>query len=293
MTVFSVILGVLLIIGGFSFLFTPLVTLMSVGYFIIILFFIAGIYNIARGISQKSYGIDFVFGILSVILGIVMLFIPGATSDTVASDVAIMNDFIILYVAAGWFLIKGILTIWGSIKAKKLGAGTSSIVCGVILGILEIGLTVYSMLHPAVLAIAVAWLLGFYFIEAGISMIAIASTVDRVKTNISEAAVGGAAVAGAAAMGAALNQAAKEAADQTDDQAYLSSKVLPKSTHRNRRRPQKIKRISGCIHGTRFLMSLLPISTLSLCPLRRHLATNPDILLNLLFTARFRMIQRK
>lgn len=211
MTVFSVILGVLLIIGGFSFLFTPLASLMSAGIFIIILFFITGIYNIVRGVKEKRYDMDFVFGILSVILGIVMLFIPGATSQ-----VAMTTDLIILYVAAVWFMVKGVLTIWGSVEAKKLGAGNGAVACGVILGILEIGLTVFSLLHPLVLALTVAWLLGFYFIEAGINMIAIANTVDRVKTTISTAAVGGAAMAGAAAMGSALNEAAKSAEDQKD-----------------------------------------------------------------------------
>ena len=195
MLVFSVILGIILICGGFSFIFTPLSTLMSVGYFIIILFFISGIYNVIRGIKEKAYDFDFFFGILSIVLGIVLLFIPDATPEAVATGVALLNSTLILYVAAGWFFIKGILTIVGSIRAKKLGVGNGSVFFGVILGILEIGLTVFSILHPIVLAVAVAWLIGFYFIEAGISMIAIASIVDRVKTDIAGAAVGAAASA--------------------------------------------------------------------------------------------------
>ena len=184
MLIFSVILGIILICGGFSFIFTPLASLLSVGHFIIILFFISGIYNIIRGIKEKSYGFDFIFGVLSVILGIVLLFIPDATPSAVATDVAMVSSTFILYVAAGWFMLKGILTIVGSVKAKKLGADTGTVVCGIILGILEIGLTAYSILHPLVLAVAIAWLLGFYFIETGINIIAIASTIDRVKATV-------------------------------------------------------------------------------------------------------------
>ena len=196
MLVFSVILGVLLILAGFSFIFTPLASLMSVGYFIIILFFIAGLYNLIRGIREKDYGFGFIFGIISVILGIVMLFIPDATPATVdgtvtgdvATDVALANSALILYVAAAWFFVKGIVTIWTSFQARKLGAGTGTFACGLLLGILEILLTVYSCLHPLVLAVAIAILIGIYFIEAGISIIAIAGTVDRMKSAVTGAA---------------------------------------------------------------------------------------------------------
>ena len=197
MVVFSVILGILLVIGGFSLLFTPLASLMSFGYFIIILFFIYGVYGIVRAVQKKTYDADFFFSILSVILGIVCLFIPEAT---------LVNDFVILYMAAGWFLFKAILTIWGSVSAKKFGAGTGTVVCGVILGILEIALTVYSILHPMVLAVAVALLLGFYFIEAGISMIAVATTVDRFKTAVTGAAAVGAAGAAVDSVARALDE---------------------------------------------------------------------------------------
>ena len=190
MLVFSVILGVLLICGGFSFIFTPLASLMSIGYFIIILFFIAGIYNIIRGIREKSYGPDFIFGLISVVLGIILLFIPDATPSAVASDAAVIGSTFILYVAAGWFMLKGILTIVGSINAKKLGAGTGTIVCGVILGLLEIGLTAYSIVHPLVLAVAIAWLLGFYFIVTGINIMTIGGMIDRVKNTIDGAESG-------------------------------------------------------------------------------------------------------
>ena len=64
---------------------------------LIILFFVWGIFGIARGISEKSYDKKFFFAILSLILGVVGLVVPGA---------AVMNNFIILYLAAVFPLAK-------------------------------------------------------------------------------------------------------------------------------------------------------------------------------------------
>lgn len=173
MTVISIILGVLLLIGGFSFIFTPLVTFMQAGYFIIILFFISGIFGIIRAVSAKRYGADFVFSIISLILGVPGLVMPGA---------AMMNDFVILYFAAAYFLLLGILTVVRAVGSKKAGASTGMMAFGIILGILEILLGVYSIAHPLVLAVTIGFLIGFYFIEAGINMILLGLDLSKKKS---------------------------------------------------------------------------------------------------------------
>lgn len=164
MTVLSIILGVLLIIGGISLMFTPLATFLGVGYFVIILFFVLGIFGIIRAIMDKKFGLEFAFSILSLILGILGLVIPGT---------AAMNNFIILFFAAAWFLVHGVMTIIKSIGGKKLGVSTGMVVLGVILGVLELVLGIYSIAHPFVLAFAIGILIGFYFIEAGINLIVV------------------------------------------------------------------------------------------------------------------------
>ena len=58
MTALIVIFGVLLIIAGVALIATPLMTFMSAGYFIIILFFLWGIYGLVRGIREKRYGAE-------------------------------------------------------------------------------------------------------------------------------------------------------------------------------------------------------------------------------------------
>ena len=170
MTVVSIILGILMLIGGFSLIFTPLITFIEAGYFIIILFFISGIFGIVRAVSEKSYGRDFAFSNVSLILGALGFVIPGAV---------MMNDFLILYFAAGYFLLLGILTAVRAAGSKKAGASTGRMVFGIVLGVLEILLGIYSIAHPLVLAVTIGFLIGFYFIEAGFNMILLGMTLSR------------------------------------------------------------------------------------------------------------------
>ena len=55
MTVLSIILGVLLIIGGFSCMFTPLATFLSTGYFLAIMLLVYGAYGTAFDSAQFIY----------------------------------------------------------------------------------------------------------------------------------------------------------------------------------------------------------------------------------------------
>ncbi len=170
MTALIVIFGVLLIIAGVALMATPLMTFMSAGYFIIILFFLWGIYGLVRGIREKRYGVEFFFAILSLILGIVGLVVPNAAAMT--------NDYILLYLAAGWFIVHGILSIVTAIQSKKEDADTSTVVLCVVLGVLELIIGIYSFVHPAMMAVALGILIGIYFIEAGINVIVIGREVD-------------------------------------------------------------------------------------------------------------------
>jgi len=155
-----VILGVLLIIGGVSLLATPLITFLSAGYFIIILFFIHGVFGIIQGISEKRYDKDFFFAVVSLVLGIIGFVVPGA---------AAMNNSILLYLAACWFILQGVLTIVEAVKNKAQGTGMT--VLGVVLGVLEIIAGGYSFAHPTMLAVGMGTLIGFYFVLTGINTI--------------------------------------------------------------------------------------------------------------------------
>lgn len=170
-----VIMGVLMILGGISLMATPLMTFVSAGYFIIALFFLAGVVGIIRGISEKNYGKEFLFAILSLILGIIGCVVPGA---------AAMNNSIMLYMAAAWFFIHGVLSIVNAFRSKKEGATTGFVVIGVLLGVLELALGVYSVAHPAILAVSLGLLIGFYFIESGVNAIVAGSMLLQGGNNV-------------------------------------------------------------------------------------------------------------
>ena len=169
-----VILGFLMIIGGVSMAATPLITFMSAGCFIIVLFFLAGITGIIRAVQEKRYDKEFVFAILSLIMGIAGFVIPGAAN---------MTNFVLLYMAAAWLFIHGILSIIAAIGNKKEN-GTFLMIIGVLLGVLELGLCVYSVAHPAVFAVNLGILIGLYYIEHGISTIIIGSAVCKGGNNL-------------------------------------------------------------------------------------------------------------
>ncbi len=177
MSIFTIVvlLGIFLIIGGISLAATPLITFMSAGYFIIVLFFIWGIAGIIRGVREKRYDKDFFFAILSLILAIVGFATPGA---------AALNSSMLIYMAAFWFLLHGVLSIINAIRTYKEGAGTAVVVIGVILGVLELILFGYSMAHPAVLAVSIGVLIGFYFIESGLNLILIGSVACKGGNNL-------------------------------------------------------------------------------------------------------------
>ena len=157
-----VILGVLMILGGISLMATPLTTFMGTGYFIIVLLFLRGIFGVFRGISEKRYDRTFLLAVLSLILGIVGFAVPGA---------AAMNNYVLLYFAAGWFILHGVLSIVAALGRRKDGGSDGFVLPGILFGVLEVILGVYSIAHPAALAVSLGFLIGAYYIESGIGTI--------------------------------------------------------------------------------------------------------------------------
>lgn len=164
MKVFSIVFGVLVAICGLSCMFTPLITFLEAGYFLVILLFIYGTVGIVRSVSNKTYGLDFVFDILSIILGIVILVVPG---------LKLMTDGMLIYLMAFWFMLQGVINIFQSFRQKKMTKGLGWI-WTLTLGILGLLVGVYSVVHPMLLALTFGILVGVYFIESGISMIVMA-----------------------------------------------------------------------------------------------------------------------
>lgn len=169
MNVVIIILSILLILGGIVCITTPLVTFFELGYIVMFLLIVYGVMAIVKAVSEKKYGVDFVFGILSVIAGVVSAILPGMGLST---------DMMLLVIAAVWLVVQGIMSIMTAFQIKKSSEGKKWI-WGLVLGILGIILGLYSFIHPIVLAFTMGMLLGIYFIESGLSMIFMTSQNDQ------------------------------------------------------------------------------------------------------------------
>lgn len=166
MKIFTVILGVIVAICGISCMCTPIMTFLEAGYFLVFLLLVYGIAGIVRAVAQKQYGIPFIFGILSTILGIVIMVVPG---------LKLMTDGMLIYIMAFWFLMQGATGIVMAFQQKKLAEGKGWIWV-LVLGILGVLMGIYSMVHPLILAFTFGLLVGMYFIECGINMIVMATS---------------------------------------------------------------------------------------------------------------------
>lgn len=166
MKIVTIILGILMAICGISCICTPVMTFLEAGYFLVILLLVYGIAAIVKAVAQKEYGMPFLFGILSTVLGIVIMVVPG---------LKLMTDGMLIYIMAVWFLMQGVVGIVLSFRQKKLkGKGW---IGTLILGVLGVLLGLYSLAHPLLLAFTFGVLVGMYFIECGVNMIVLASSI--------------------------------------------------------------------------------------------------------------------
>lgn len=161
MKILSIILGILLAICGISCIFTPLGTFLQAGYFFAILLIIYGIMGIAGAVKTKEYKLNFAFGIVSLVAGIAMALMPV---------LQLMTDAMLVYVMAVWFVVQGIVSIYFAVSHKEAVAGKGWI-WGIVLGVLGIILGIYSFAHPMLVAFSLGILIGFYFIESGVTMV--------------------------------------------------------------------------------------------------------------------------
>ena len=167
MKIVTIILGILMALCGISCMCTPVMTFLEAGYFLVILLFVYGIAGIVKAVVQKQFGLPFLFGILSTLLGIVIMVVPG---------LKLMTDGMLIYIMAVWFLMQGVVSIFLSFQQKKLVEGKGWIGT-LVLGILGVLLGIYSLAHPMLLAFTFGVLVGMYFIECGVNMIVMAMSI--------------------------------------------------------------------------------------------------------------------
>lgn len=168
MTVLFIILGILLVAGGISCIFTPLLTFMNTGYFVVILIVAFGIVGIIKAIVERRFGVNFVFSILSIVLGIVMVALPGSL---------LVAESVLLIITAIWFVLMGIVTIINSVTVTK-PTGSKIWILQLIFGILAILIGGYSFFQPMLMAVSLGVLIGIFFMEVGFTLMFSATVAE-------------------------------------------------------------------------------------------------------------------
>ncbi len=165
MTVISIILGVLMVLGGLSCMFTPITTFISAEYLVVILVAVFGVIGVIKGIVAKRFGVAFFFSIISILFGLAVFFFP---------QFFVLTSGILIYMLAAWFVLLGFVTIYSSVVAGRV-TGSGFWILELIIGILVVLFGCYAFVHPTLFAASIAgtigFLIGFSFVATGFTMI--------------------------------------------------------------------------------------------------------------------------
>ena len=165
MTVLCIIWGILMILGGLSCMFTPLITFISAEYLVVILVAVFGIFGLIRGIAAKRFEVTFFFSIISIVFGLAVFFFP---------QFFVLTSGILIYLLAFWFVLLGVTTVYNSIAVGK-ASGSGMWILQLIVGILVILFGCYAFVHPTLFAASIAgtlgFLLGLSFVVTGFTMV--------------------------------------------------------------------------------------------------------------------------
>ena len=169
MSILSIILGVILIVGGIFCMFTPLATFLSAGHIIAIMLFIYGIFGVVRFFQKEAGALELISSILGIIVGVIAIVRPGGT--------LVIDNFVLNMVSA-WLLVKGLIHIIVSIQGRNEIKGWG---WGVAAGALSIVAGILSFLNPTITAMTVGILMGMIFMENGIDMIVLGTALGTVN----------------------------------------------------------------------------------------------------------------
>ena len=159
MKIVSIIVGIILVIGGIFCIASPAATFLSIGLAIGFLLLISGINQITSFFPRSSGSSvwELIGGILTVVVAALLI---------ISVPAEIIADVVLIYIFAAWILISGIMRIFTAAKFKPPYWGF-----GVAVGILSAILGVYSFFHPIITAFALGILIGLWVIIYGFSII--------------------------------------------------------------------------------------------------------------------------
>lgn len=172
MKILTIIMGIILTVGGFYALASPVSTFASIGWVIGVLLLIAGINIIADYFmmrKSKAMGAgDLLGGILTIALSLLILY---------GQFTRIVLDAFIIIAFGIWVLITGIIRIVAGLNHRKMG--DSFWLWIVLLGVLSVILGVYGFFNPMVFAFAIGWMIGFFIIMQGINLMSLGFALSK------------------------------------------------------------------------------------------------------------------
>ena len=168
MKVVTIILGVLLVIGGFYCIFTPVATYSALSIVIGAAMVIEGFGSIITWNELRKQGLasgwTLAGGILSIVLGVLLL---GSNA------LQISVDLFIAFVIAFWLIEFGIVRIVVAVSTRNDPSqnGGSGWIIQVVLGVLTVILGVLCFFNPLSVMIGVGFMLGVSIVLTGVGLV--------------------------------------------------------------------------------------------------------------------------
>ncbi len=173
--VLSVILGLLMVASGVYCICTPALTYLTLGWVIGACMVVNAIGSFFTYSERKKFGAadgwTLVGAIISLLLGLAL---------AANGVMQIMVDLFILYMAAAWLLIMGIIRIMMAIRLYRFHKSLASLVLGrnwgwvLIMGLLLVACGVLSLINPFGLMLAIGLIIGINLIVIGVNLVSLA-----------------------------------------------------------------------------------------------------------------------
>jgi uncharacterized membrane protein HdeD (DUF308 family) len=169
----TIIVGILLIIGGIYCFTAPGATFLTFGWIVGILLLMSGIETIAAYFLSRGTGTtiwDLFCGALTTLAAIVILTNGYAQ---------LFTESILIFIFAFWRTASGVFRVAAAFRLKALGVGAW--VWTMIFGTLSILLGLYSFAHPIIAAFTIGFLIGLWMLTHGLNMVAFGAAMPGGK----------------------------------------------------------------------------------------------------------------
>lgn len=173
MRALSVILGIVLIVGGVVFIASPGAMMLGVGSLIGLFILIHGVGSLIGHYRFRALGDGWgVAGaILSVVLGILL---------TTSAQLQLVTNLMVVFIAGIWMMAAGVVLMATAIRMSRYAVAmpwerpSRAWLWLLLLGLILIILGILAYVHPLAGVMTMSLLMGVYVIAAGVNLIALA-----------------------------------------------------------------------------------------------------------------------